>query len=100
MLSDGIEPEEVMNVLQTYHRRLGHLVAEHHGTIGYRAGDGIMVILNDPIPVEEPSLEALALARDMMAAFEDERVGLAEARLQHRLWDWFGKRLCHARPDR
>ena len=74
MLSDGIEPEEVMNVLQTYHRRLGHLIAEHHGTIGYRAGDGIMVILNDPIPIEEPSREALCLARDMMAAFEDERV--------------------------
>ena len=75
MLSDGIEPEEVMNVLQTYHRRLGHLIAQHHGTIGYRAGDGIMVILNDPIPVEEPSREALSLAREMMAAFEDERVG-------------------------
>jgi len=75
MLSDGIEPEEVMNVLQTYHRRLGHLIAQHNGTIGYRAGDGVMVILNDPIPIEEPSREALSLARDMMAAFEEERVG-------------------------
>lgn len=74
-LSEGIEPEEVMNVLQTYHKRLGQLVGEHGGTIGHRSGDGIMVILNDPIPVEEPAREAVALARDMMTAFEEARGG-------------------------
>jgi class 3 adenylate cyclase len=72
-LSDGVEPEEVMDVLQTYHRELGRLVGKHGGTIGYRSGDGLMVIINDPIPVDNPAREAVALARDMMAAFEKGR---------------------------
>lgn len=72
-LSEGIEPEEVMDVLQTYHQELGRLVGRHGGTIGYRSGDGMMVILNDPIPVEAPARDAVALAREMMAAFEQAR---------------------------
>jgi class 3 adenylate cyclase len=72
-LSEGIEPEEVMSVVQTYHRTLGRLVGRHGGTIGYRSGDGMMVILNDPIPVEEPAHEAILLAKEMMAAFADAR---------------------------
>lgn len=40
--SEAVEPEEVMDVLQTVHRRMGRLVEEHGGTIGYRAGDGLM----------------------------------------------------------
>jgi class 3 adenylate cyclase len=74
-LSDGIEPEEVMEILQTYHRQLGQLVNQHGGTIGYRSGDGLMVILNDPIPIDNPIPVAVALAGDMMAAFEQSRTG-------------------------
>ncbi|WP_428648707.1 adenylate/guanylate cyclase domain-containing protein [Roseibium sp.] len=73
-LSEGIEPEEVMNVLQDYHRRLGQLVSRHGGTIGYRSGDGLMVILNDPLAVEDPVLQAAQLARDMMTAFQEARL--------------------------
>lgn len=72
-LSEGIEPEEVMSVVQTYHRKLGRLVGRHGGTIGYRSGDGMMVILNDPIPIEEPAHESIALAKEMIAAFTDAR---------------------------
>lgn len=74
-LSEGVEPEEVMDVLQVYHRELGRLVGRHGATIGYRAGDGMMVIVNDPIPAEDPTGAAIALAKDMMAAFQEARGG-------------------------
>ncbi|MDX1485471.1 MAG: MerC family mercury resistance protein [Alphaproteobacteria bacterium] len=69
--SDAVEPEEVMDVLQGVHSRMGELVAAHGGTIGYRAGDGLMVIFNDPLPCEDPVLKAAKLALEMKAAFSE-----------------------------
>lgn len=63
--SETIEPEEAMDVLQTYHQAMGRLVAEYEGTIDHRAGDGLMVIFNDPLPCENPILRALEMAVDM-----------------------------------
>jgi class 3 adenylate cyclase len=69
--SEGMEPEEVINVLQTYHQRLGRLVAEKEGTIVHRAGDGLMVVFNDPISCDEPVVKAVQLAVEMHRAFAD-----------------------------
>ncbi len=63
--SENMEPEEVINVLQSYHEQLGRLVAESGGTIDHRAGDGLMVFFNDPIPCEQPVLKALRLGIEM-----------------------------------
>jgi len=67
--SDAVEPEEVMDVLQVVHEQMGRLVADHGGTIGYRAGDGLMVIFNDPVPCDDPVKRAVRLAREMKSAF-------------------------------
>ena len=72
-LSDQVEPEEVLDLLQDYHQELGHLVNLHNGTIGFRSGDGLMIILNDPIPVDNATSEAASLARDMQTAFHAAR---------------------------
>lgn len=69
--SASMEPEEVMGVLQTYHNELGKLVAEAGGTIDHRAGDGLMVFFNDPLPCDEPVLKAVQLALDMRKQFSD-----------------------------
>lgn len=71
--SDSAEPEEVIAVLQTFHDRVGQLVLEHRGTIGFRAGDGVMAFFNDPLPCDEPVLEALRLALDIRNAFDELR---------------------------
>ena len=73
--SASMEPEEVMDVLQAYHRKLGQLVADYQGTIDHRAGDGMMVFFNDPIPCDEPVLKAAKLAIDMRDAFVDMNRG-------------------------
>jgi len=60
--SEGAEPEEVMDILQQYHQILGRLVLEFGGTIDHRAGDGLMVFFNDPLPCDEPVRQAIELA--------------------------------------
>jgi len=67
--SDGVEPEEVIGVLQIYHERLGRLVVKHGGTIHHRAGDGLMVVFNDPMTCDEPVLKAVRLAIEMRQVF-------------------------------
>lgn len=63
--SGQIEPEEAMNVLQSYHEEMGKLVSKYNGTIDHRAGDGLMLIFNDPLPCEDPVMRAVRLAMDM-----------------------------------
>jgi class 3 adenylate cyclase len=72
-LSEAIEPEEVIALLESYHASLGALVEKHRGTIGFLAGDGAMVFFNDPIPCEEPVLDAVKLALDLRLDFEAVR---------------------------
>ncbi|MEM7226732.1 MAG: adenylate/guanylate cyclase domain-containing protein [Pseudomonadota bacterium] len=71
--SESVEPEEVMDVLQSVHKQMGQMVASKGGTIGYRSGDGLMVIFNDPLPCDQPVRVATELALDMKAAFEEVR---------------------------
>lgn len=71
--SDTAEPEETMALLRDFHKTLGEVAARHHGTIGHRAGDGVMVIFNDPMPCEEPVLDAVRLALDVRSAWSELR---------------------------
>ena len=67
--SESMEPEEVMTVLGTYHEHMGRLVAAYEATIDHRAGDGMMLFFNDPLPCEQPVLKAVRLAVDMRDEF-------------------------------
>ncbi|MGL6212080.1 MAG: GAF domain-containing protein [Paracoccaceae bacterium] len=64
------EPEETIEVLQTYHEEMGRLINEHGAGVDHRIGDGIMVLFNDPLPCDDPAGAAVRLAlamRDRMA---------------------------------
>src|SRR5207248_9353686 len=41
---------------------IGELIPEHGGTLEHFAGDGLMVFLNDPLPVAEHELQAIRMA--------------------------------------
>jgi len=69
-LSEEIEPEEVIALLEDYHASLGGLVERHGGTIGFLAGDGAMVFFNDPVPCDAPVLDAVKLAIELRQGFE------------------------------
>jgi len=72
-MTENMEPEDVMNVLRGFHEQVGGLVVEYGGTIGYRAGDGVMVFFNDPLPCDKPDLRVVELALDIRNAFADLR---------------------------
>ena len=73
--TDSAEPEEVMNVLADYHRTMGRLIMAHEGTLERFAGDGIMVFFNDPIPLPNPTENAVRMALSMQREFVPLRVG-------------------------
>ena len=56
------EPEEVMRVLREYHGALGEIITAHDGTVEHFAGDGVMVVFNDPLPVAQHELQAVKMA--------------------------------------
>jgi len=65
------EPEETIEVLQTYHEEMGKLINTHGAGVDHRMGDGIMVLFNDPLPCDDPAGAAVRLAiamRERMAA--------------------------------
>jgi len=66
--TETAEPEEAMGVLRDYHGTLGPIVMAHEGTIEHFAGDGVMILFNDPVPVPEPELAAVRMALDMRDA--------------------------------
>jgi adenylate cyclase len=66
--TETAEPEEVMSVLRQYHSELGRIITEHDGTIEHFAGDGLMVLFNAPMPVENHELRAVHMAIAMRDA--------------------------------
>ena len=66
--SESSDPEDVMALLREYHAVIGEIVNKYGGTLERYAGDGVMVVFNDPIPVENPALQAVLMAIDMRAA--------------------------------
>ncbi|MEW9922383.1 GAF domain-containing protein [Marimonas sp. MJW-29] len=65
------EPEETIEVLQTYHEELGKLINSHGAGVDHRMGDGIMVLFNDPLPCDDPAGDAVRLAIAMRARMEE-----------------------------
>ncbi|PSL21892.1 adenylate/guanylate cyclase domain-containing protein [Shimia abyssi] len=65
------EPEETIEVLQTYYREMGQLINAHGAGVDHRMGDGIMVLFNDPLPCDDPAGDAVRLAIDMQNRMVD-----------------------------
>ncbi len=63
--AESATPQEVMRVLQEYHRGLGALINKYEGTLERFIGDGLMVLFNDPLPCPDPSMRAVRMAIEM-----------------------------------
>jgi class 3 adenylate cyclase/regulator of replication initiation timing/DNA-binding FrmR family transcriptional regulator len=66
--SESADPEDVMALLRAYHAAIGEIVIKYGGTLERYAGDGVMVVFNDPVPVENPALQAVLMALEMRDA--------------------------------
>jgi len=66
--SESADPEDVMALLREYHAAIGEIIIKYSGTLERYAGDGVMVVFNDPVPVENPALQAVLMALEMRDA--------------------------------
>jgi DNA-binding response OmpR family regulator len=69
--SANTEPEEVMGVIREFHASMGNLIVEFEATVGWFAGDGLMVWFNDPIPCPDASARAVRMAVAMRGTMND-----------------------------
>jgi GAF domain-containing protein len=66
--SESSDPEDVMTLLRQYHEAIGTIIIKYSGTLERYAGDGVMVVFNDPVPVDNPALQAVRMALEMRVA--------------------------------
>ena len=66
--SESADPQDVMTLLREYHEAIGASIIKYSGTLERYAGDGVMVVFNDPVPVENPALQAVLMALEMRDA--------------------------------
>jgi class 3 adenylate cyclase len=62
------DAEDVMALLRDYHAAIGEIIINYNGTLERYAGDGVMVVFNDPVPVANPALQAVLMALEMRDA--------------------------------
>ncbi|MET7248202.1 adenylate/guanylate cyclase domain-containing protein [Methylobacterium sp. EM32] len=66
--SAAAAPETVIEVLGEYFAALGGAITAHGATLVTFTGDGLMALVNAPVPVSDPGPTAIRLAVDMQAA--------------------------------
>ena len=66
--SESSDPEDVMALLRDYHAAIGEIIIKYSGTLERYAGDGVMVVFNDPVLVDNPALQAVLMALEMRDA--------------------------------
>jgi adenylate cyclase len=66
--SEASAPEDVMALLRDYHAAIGEIIIKYSGTLERYAGDGVMVVFNDPVPVDNPALRAVLMALETRGA--------------------------------
>jgi class 3 adenylate cyclase len=106
--TESADAEDVMVLLREYHAAIGEIIIKYSGTLERYAGDGVMVIFNDPVPVENPALQAVHMALEMrgaIGALTDKwrrlghDIGLASAlRMASRHWGPSASRAASTMP--
>ena len=66
--TESADAEDVMALLRDYHAAIGEIIIKYNGTLERYAGDGVMVVFNDPVPLENPALQAVLMALEVRDA--------------------------------
>ena len=67
-LSERLQPEEVINILNLYLEYMAEVINRYHGTIDEFMGDGILVLFGAPLARENDATRAVACACAMQLA--------------------------------
>jgi adenylate cyclase len=68
--SGAAAPEEVMGLLQAYYEALGAIITRYQATLTCFMGDGVMLLLNAPVPCPEPALHGVRMAVEMQGSVQ------------------------------
>ena len=68
--SGAASAEEVMGLLQAYYEALGAIITRYEATLTCFMGDGVMLLLNAPVPCPEPALHGVRMAAEMQASVQ------------------------------
>ena len=63
-------PEEVMGLLRDYYQVLGAIITRYEATLTNMAGDGLMMLLNAPMPMQDATLVGARMTIDMQRAVQ------------------------------
>ena len=70
-ISEGLEPEEVLLMLDDYFGRMSQIVKGHDGVVGKFMGDGLLAYWGVPDKLEDHAVMAVRAARDMRRALRE-----------------------------
>lgn len=70
-MSDGVPPEDVVNILNEYFEIMVDVLFQHSGTLDKFVGDEIIGLFGAPIPIDDAPFKAITCALDMMNALEE-----------------------------
>jgi class 3 adenylate cyclase len=68
--SASAEPDVIMAVLSEYYEAVGAVITHHEATLTGFVGDGVMVLVNAPVVLDNPALRGVRLAMDMQLAVQ------------------------------
>ncbi len=68
--SGKVGPDEVMGLLSEYHEALGAIIMGYEATLTCFMGDGLMLLLNAPLPCPDPAARAVRMALDMQSTVQ------------------------------
>ncbi len=63
-------PNEVMGLLNAYYEALGAIITRYEATLTNMAGDGLMLLLNAPVPIHDAASAGVRMAGDMQASIQ------------------------------
>ena len=73
--SHTARPEEMMGLVQEYYEALGEIITRYEATLTCFMGDGLMLLLNAPVPCPEPAMRGVRMAMEMQAAIQSVMSG-------------------------
>jgi adenylate cyclase len=73
--ANAARPEEVMGLVQQYYEALGAIITRYQATLTCFMGDGLMLLLNAPVPCRDPALQGVRMAVEMQASVQPLMTG-------------------------
>ena len=73
--SHTARPDEMMGLVQEYYEALGEIITRYEATLTCFMGDGLMLLLNAPVPCPEPAMRGIRMAMEMQAAIQSVMSG-------------------------